>query len=451
MALIQARGLSKTFKGKAAVRGLSFDVVPGSVTGFLGPNGAGKSTTMRLMLGLDNGEGISTYDGVAYRDLKQPLRQVGSVLDAKPFHPTRKAVNHLRMLAASNAIPQTRVTEVINIVGLGDVANAKPKTFSLGMGQRLGLATALLGDPGTLILDEPANGLDPQGVHWLRNMLRTLASQGRSIFVSSHLLSETALMADHLVVIGRGSLIASGKMSDFISTSHRNAVVVRVDQTELMIRELRARQATVVPEPDGQLAITGMGSDAVGALAHELGVRVFALSNREATLEEAFLDATGASEEFRASMGFGSGPAGPGGAGQSPYGQPGYGQPPGYGEQPGWQAPGSAQQPGYGSGPSSGQPPGYGQPFQGSGQQGYGQPSQGSGQQGYGQPPQGYGPPPQGYGQPPPGYGQESQHPPQGYPAPPQPPQPPPPDPHQSDSRQSEQADPADPADGDRR
>lgn len=397
MALIQARGLSKTFKGKAAVRGLSFDVVPGSVTGFLGPNGAGKSTTMRLMLGLDNGEGVTTYDGVAYRDLQEPLRHVGSVLDAKPFHPTRKAVNHLRMLAASNDIPHSRVTDVINIVGLGDVANAKPKTFSLGMGQRLGIATALLGDPGTLILDEPANGLDPQGVHWLRNMLKMLAQQGRSIFVSSHLLSEMALMADHLVVVGRGSLIASGKMSDFISTSQRNAVVIRVDQTELMSREMRARQAAVVTEPDGKLAITGMGSDAVGQLAHELGVRVFELSNREATLEEAFLDATGASEEFRASMGFGSG-------------QPGFGGP---------------GQPAYGSS-------GYGQPSQDFGQQ---QPSQGFGQQqppqGYGPPPQGYGPPPpQGYGPPPPsqGYGQ----PPQGYgpppPSPPSGPPPPPPD-----------------------
>ncbi len=326
MALIQARGLSKTFGNKAAVRGLSFDVVPGSVTGFLGPNGAGKSTTMRLMLGLDNGEGVTTYDGVPYRELRQPLRQVGSVLDAKPFHPTRKAVNHLRMLAVSNHIPSSRVTDVINLVGLGDVANAKPKTFSLGMGQRLGLATALLGDPGTLILDEPANGLDPQGVHWLRNMLKTLAGQGRSIFVSSHLLSEMALMADSLVVVGRGSLIASGKMSDFISTSNRNAVVIRVDQPDLMIRELRARQAAVVTEPDGKLAVTGLDSDRVGALAHELGVRVFELSNRQATLEEAFLDATGASEEFRASMGFGNqAPA----FGGPMMGQLGYGAPSG--------------------------------------------------------------------------------------------------------------------------
>ncbi len=409
MALIQARALSKQFKGKAAVKSLSFDVIPGSVTGFLGPNGAGKSTTMRLMLGLDNGEGVTTYDGVSYRDLKAPLRHVGSVLDAKPFHPTRKAVNHLRMLAVSNDIPTTRVTEVINIVGLGDVANAKPKTFSLGMGQRLGLATALLGDPGTLILDEPANGLDPQGVHWLRNMLKSLAQQGRSIFVSSHLLSEMALMADHLVVLGRGSLIASGKMADFISTSHRNAVVVRVDNPELLTRELRARNATVVQEPDGRLAITALDSDAVGGLAHELGVRVFELSNRQATLEEAFLDATGASEEFRASMGFGS--SAPGALGGPPAygGQPGYGQPPaGYGP--------PAQQ-GYGPPPQ-----GYGQPPQ----QGYGQPPQ----QAYGQQPpqQGYGQPPQpAYGQPPPqqGYGQppqqgHGQHP------PPPPPQPPP-------------------------
>ena len=377
MALIQARGLTKNFKGKAAVKALSFDVVPGSVTGFLGPNGAGKSTTMRLMLGLDNGEGVTTYDGVAYRDLKDPLRHVGSVLDAKPFHPTRKAVSHLRMLAASNGIPAGRVTEVINLVGLGDVASAKPKTFSLGMGQRLGLATALLGDPGTLILDEPANGLDPQGVHWLRTMLKSLAQQGRSIFISSHLLSEMALMADHLVVVGRGALIASGRMSDFISTSHRNAVIVRVDQAEALTRELRARQAAVVVEPDGRLAITGMSSDAVGELTHQLNIRVFELSNRQATLEEAFLDATGASEEFRASMGLGGMPGGPPAYGQQPYGPP------------------PAQ--GYG---------GYGPPQQGYGpppQQGYGPPTQ----QGYGTygppPPQyGYGPPPQQSPPPPP-------------------------------------------------
>jgi ABC-2 type transport system ATP-binding protein len=315
MAFIQARGLSKSFGGKAAVRGLSFDVAPGSVTGFLGPNGAGKSTTMRLMLGLDNGEGTTTYDGVRYRDLRQPMRHVGTVLDAKPFHPTRRAVNHLRMLATSNQIPTSRVVDVINLVGLGDVARAKPRTFSLGMGQRLGLAAALLGDPGTLILDEPANGLDPQGVHWLRTTLKTLAEQGRSILVSSHLLSEMALMADSLVVIGRGSLIASGRMSDFISTSKRGAVLVRVDDSERLARELRIREALVVAEPNGRLTVTGDGvtTERVGGLAFDLGLRVFELANREATLEEAFLDATGASEEFRASMGFGF-PAPAGGA-----------------------------------------------------------------------------------------------------------------------------------------
>jgi len=379
VALIQARGISKTFGDKAAVRGLSFDVVPGSVTGFLGPNGAGKSTTMRVMLGLDNGEGVTTYDGVVFRDLKEPMRHVGAVLEAKPFHPTRKAVNHLTMLAVSNNIPRSRVVDVINLVGLGDVANAKPKTFSLGMGQRLGLAAALLGDPGTLLLDEPANGLDPQGVHWLRSMLKTLASQGRSIFVSSHLLSEMALMADSLVVIGRGSLIASGRMSEFISTSGRNAVMVRVDNPALLTRELRARSAAVVAEPDGLLAVTGMDSDGVGGLAHELGVRIFELSNRAATLEEAFLDATGASEEFRASMGFGGVPqfGGP---------MPGYGPPPGqYGPPPGQ----------YGAPPGQyGAPPGqYGPP---PGQHG---PPPGQ----YGAPTGQYGPPPGQYGSPPPG------------------------------------------------
>jgi ABC-2 type transport system ATP-binding protein len=323
VALVQARGLTKTFNGKAAVRGLSFDVVPGSVTGFLGPNGAGKSTTMRLMLGLDNGKGVTTYDGKLYRDLAEPMRHVGTVLDAKPFHPTRKAVNHLKMLAASNRIPRGRVDDVINLVGLGDVAEAKPKTYSLGMGQRLGLAAALLGDPGTLILDEPANGLDPQGVHWLRGMLKALAGQGRSVFVSSHLLSEMALMADSLVVIGRGNLIASGRADDFISTSRRNAVVARVDDAERLAQELRIRRAVVVAEPGGRLSISGEGvtTDRVGGLAFDLGLRVFELVNREATLEEAFLDATGASEEFRASMGLGA--------------PPGLGPPPGFGPPPG--------------------------------------------------------------------------------------------------------------------
>ena len=408
MALIQARGLNKTFSGKAAVRGLSFDVVPGSVTGFLGPNGAGKSTTMRMMLGLDTGEGVTTFDGKRYGEIKDPLRHIGTVLDAKPFHPTRKASSHLKMVAASNNIPKSRITDVINIVGLGDVANNKPKTFSLGMGQRLGLACALLGDPGTLILDEPANGLDPQGVHWLRNMLKQLAGQGRSVFVSSHLLAEMALMADSLVVIGRGALIASGRMSDFIGSSHRNAVIVRVDDPQRLANEVRARRGVVVAEPDGRLAITNIDASQVGELAHELGIRVFELSNRQATLEEAFLEATGASEEFRASMGFG-GPLGLGPGGDVPPPQ-GYGPPAqgGYGRPP--QGYGPPAQGDYGRPPQ-----GYGPPAQG----GYGPPPQG-----YDQPPQGYGSPPQGYGQPPQGDGSPVQGgygpPRQGYGSPPQ-------------------------------
>ncbi|CAN5200966.1 hypothetical protein BH24ACT12_BH24ACT12_01270 [soil metagenome] len=209
MAVIEATGLGKSYGGKAAVIDLAFRVEPGSVTGFLGPNGSGKSTTMRLMLGLDNGDGRTTFDGVPFRSMKDPMRHVGALLEAKAFHPTRKARNHLRLLAAANGIPDTRVDEVLAMVGLHSVTSAKPKGFSLGMGQRLGIAAALLGDPHALILDEPANGLDPQGITWLRNLLKQLAGEGRSVFVSSHLLSEMALLAAQIVIIGRGQLIAS--------------------------------------------------------------------------------------------------------------------------------------------------------------------------------------------------------------------------------------------------
>jgi len=314
LAFIEARGLNKAYGGKPAVVNLSFDVSPGSVTGFLGPNGSGKSTTMRLMLGLDNGGGTTTYDGQTFHQLKDPMRQVGALLEAKPFHPTRKARNHLRMLAAANGIPDSRVDEVLALVGLSAVARGKPKNFSLGMGQRLGIAAALLGDPHTLILDEPSNGLDPQGINWLRNLLKQLASEGRAIFVSSHLLSEMALLADQLVVIGRGHLITSGPVADFISSSTRTTVTVRSPDIERLGPVLAERGAYVVAGDDGSYTVTGLPQEQVGDVAHELGVRLHELATRAATLEEAFLDATGMSEEF---------------IGYAPPGQPRVGPPPG--------------------------------------------------------------------------------------------------------------------------
>ena len=300
MATIAARGLGKSYGGKPAVTDLSFDVRPGSVTGFLGPNGSGKSTTMRLMLGLDNGAGSTTFDGRPFSALSHPMRHVGALLEAKPFHPTRKARNHLLMLAAANGISSTRVDEVLALVGLTEVAKAKPKGFSMGMGQRLGLAAALLGEPHTLILDEPANGLDPQGIQWMRLFLKSLAAEGRSIFVSSHLLSEMALMADHLVVIGKGRLIATGPVEEFVSSSAGNAVVVRTPDAAVLADALAAQGAHVVPGEPGLLSVTGMTAQSVGDAAFDHGVRVHELFNKVPTLEEAFLERTAGAEEFQA-------------------------------------------------------------------------------------------------------------------------------------------------------
>jgi len=300
MATIEAHGLGKSYGGKPAVDDLSFEVQPGSVTGFLGPNGAGKSTTMRLMLGLDNGTGTTTYDGKRFAELSHPMRHVGALLEAKPFHPTRKARNHLRMLAAANGISGRRVDEVLALVGLTEVAKAKPKGFSMGMGQRLGLAAALLGEPHTLILDEPANGLDPQGIQWMRFFLKALAAEGRSIFVSSHLLSEMALMADHLVVIGKGRLIATGPVEEFVSSATSNAVVVRTPDLSELADLVVGQGAQADRTEPGLLVITGMAAQAVGDLAFEHGIRLHELSNRVATLEEAFLERTVGAEEFQA-------------------------------------------------------------------------------------------------------------------------------------------------------
>jgi ABC-2 type transport system ATP-binding protein len=300
MAVIEARGLGKTYDGKAAVDDLSFEVQPGSVTGFLGPNGAGKSTTMRLMLGLDRGAGTTTFDGVPFTALDRPMHHVGALLEAKPFHPTRKARNHLRMLAVASGIPTRRVDEVLEQLGLTAVARKRPKTFSLGMGQRLGLAAALLGDPHTLILDEPANGLDPQGIQWIRELLKGFAASGRSVFVSSHLLSEMALMADQLVVIGRGRLIASGPIQDFVKTSRRNAVLVRSPQAGELADLVRAQGGTVEPVEPGLLSVVGLEPQVIGDLAFDASIRLHELAPRAATLEEAFLEATGAAQEFEA-------------------------------------------------------------------------------------------------------------------------------------------------------
>jgi ABC-2 type transport system ATP-binding protein len=308
MAVIEARALGKVYGGKPAVEDLSFDVRPGSVTGFLGPNGAGKSTTMRLMLGLDHGAGSTTFDGVPFTALERPMTQVGALLEANPFHPTRKARNHLRMLAAANYIPVSRVDEVLEQLGLTAVARRKPKTFSLGMAQRLGLAAALLGDPHTLILDEPANGLDPQGIQWIRRLLKDFAATGRSVFVSSHLLSEMALMADQLVVIGRGRLIASGPVAEFLQRSTRSSVVVRSPQVTQLVGVLELAGATVQPLEPGSVSVTGLDAEQIGDLAFDSSIRLHELANHTATLEEAFLEATGSAQEFEAR------PAVPGGA-----------------------------------------------------------------------------------------------------------------------------------------
>jgi ABC-2 type transport system ATP-binding protein len=299
--VITARQLSKTYGRTKAVDDLSFDVRPGVVTGFLGPNGAGKSTTLRLMLQLDRGRGQTLFDGRPFREIGRPLRHVGAVLDAKGFHPTRTARNHLRMLAASADIDSARVDDVLATVGLIDVAGRRPGGFSLGMGQRLALAAALLGDPPYLILDEPANGLDPEGIQWLRQLLRHLAAEGRTVLVSSHQLAEMAQMADELVVIGRGRLIAEGPVGEFVGRFTQRHVVVRSPQAGLLAVLLReAGLGPVTTQPDGSLQLADVELSAVGDLAARHEVTLHELSARAASLEQAFLQATGEATDFRA-------------------------------------------------------------------------------------------------------------------------------------------------------
>lgn len=278
---------------------LSFEVETGKVTGFLGPNGAGKSTTMRLMLGLDNGQGYTTFDDKRLHEYAQPSKVVGTLLEAKAFHPTRTARNHLRVLATAGEIPDSRVDEVLDIVGLRSVASKKPGKFSLGMSQRLGIAAAILGKPKYLLLDEPANGLDPEGIAWLRQFLKTYAGQGNTVFVSSHLLSEMSQMADNIVVIGKGKLIASTSVKELLAANTASAVFVRANDLAKLKKALQ-HHSIVFAEADQGLTIKGAKTDEIGALAFSAGVTVLELTNRTASLEEAFLQLTAPAEEYRA-------------------------------------------------------------------------------------------------------------------------------------------------------
>lgn len=297
--MIKAAHLSKRYRKKIAVDDISFEVKTGKVTGFLGPNGAGKSTTMRLMLGLDKGGGNTMFDGKALYGYAQPSKIIGILLEAKAFHPTRSARQHLSILADAGGVPLDRVDEVLDEVGLNDVAKKGPGKFSLGMSQRLGIAAAILGRPKYLMLDEPANGLDPEGIAWLRQFLKSYADRGNGVFVSSHLLSEMSQMADNVVVIGKGKLIADVSMKELIATSGHSGVFVRSPKLSLLERKLKA-QKVVVSKTDGGLKVSGMTSDAIGKLAFENGAPLYELAPQAASLEEAFLELTAGSEEFAA-------------------------------------------------------------------------------------------------------------------------------------------------------
>ncbi|BAU86152.1 ABC transporter ATP-binding subunit [Streptomyces laurentii] len=299
--MIELAGLTKRFGAKTAVDNLTFSVRPGVVTGFLGPNGAGKSTTMRMMLDLDNPtSGTVRIDGKHYRDLKEPLKYIGALLDAKAMHGGRSAYNNLLCLAQSNRIPERRVGEVLDLVGLTAVARKKSKGFSLGMGQRLGIASALLGDPEILMFDEPVNGLDPEGIHWIRNLMKALAAEGRTIFVSSHLMSEMALTADHLIVIGQGRLLADTSMAEFIQQNSRSYVRLRSPQQERLRDMLHGEGFVVVEAGGGVLEVDGTTTERLGELAAAHRITLHELSSQRASLEEAFMQMTAAAVEYHA-------------------------------------------------------------------------------------------------------------------------------------------------------
>jgi ABC-2 type transport system ATP-binding protein len=301
--MIEAEGLSKRYGDTLAVDNLTFSVAPGKITGFLGPNGAGKTTTMRMILGLDRPTaGRVTVDGKPFDQADQPMRRVGALLDAKAVHGGRSAYNHLLCLAESNNLPRRRVDEVLALVGLAEVARKRSKGFSLGMGQRLGIAAALLGDPQILMFDEPVNGLDPEGILWIRNLMKALAAEGRTIFVSSHLMSEMENTADHLLVIGRGRLIADCTIEEFIAANSQRTVRVRTPQPDLLAKLVTAAGAGVREGDDGSIVISGLDPDQVGDLAYDNQVRLHELSPVHASLEQAFMELTAGSVQFHAGV-----------------------------------------------------------------------------------------------------------------------------------------------------
>jgi ABC-2 type transport system ATP-binding protein len=297
--MIEASGLTKRYGAKTAVDDLSFTVRPGVVTGFLGPNGSGKSTTMRLLLGLDRPtSGGSLINGKRYLDLPAPLREVGALLEARAVHTGRSARNHLLAMAATNNIPRSRVDEMIGLVGLDGVAGKRVGGFSLGMGQRLGIASALLGDPGVLLLDEPVNGLDPEGILWIRTLLKNLAAEGRTVFVSSHLMSEMAVTATELVVIGRGKLIAAGSVHDVIHGATGGAVLVRTTEADRLAALLAGPDTHVQRLGPDSLQVSGADSAAIGLVAARESIPLIELTPQQATLEEAFMEITRDAVEF---------------------------------------------------------------------------------------------------------------------------------------------------------
>ncbi len=299
--MIEAHSLTKRYGERTAVKDLSFTVRPGAVTGFLGPNGAGKSTTMRMILGLDApSSGSVTVNGKHYAEHRAPLHEVGAMLEARAIHTGRSAYNHLLSLAVTTGIPRSRVDEVIDIVGLREVARKRVGSFSLGMGQRLGIASALLGDPATLVLDEPVNGLDPEGVLWIRTLLRDLAAEGRTVLLSSHLMSEMALTAEHLIVIGRGELIADTSVEEFVRGAAGATVRVRTDEAEQLRKLLAGPGVTVGSDERTVLEVSGLSSERIGRIAADAGIALAELTPQHASLEEAFMELTRDAVEFQA-------------------------------------------------------------------------------------------------------------------------------------------------------